>query len=298
MTISRRQFMQVAAAGATAGLVARQVAAATPVATPEAFRGALLIEAGELAAAGVDLQRVASMPAKAYEQARLPGSALLDWAELELADTSEASVAAWTDEMRTLMGVRGIQADRPVVFYDEGSLFAARGWWQLAYLGYGLPRVLDGGVPAWTQARESTERGAVSVAPVEAPPVDAAVRRDLLATKADVLAALDDPGVVLVDARSPDEYAGGRIPGAKNRPYTENAAAEQPAVYLSPEMLREQYAALGVTPDRRVMTYCATGVRGSVAMFSLLLAGFTDVALYLGSWNEWGADPETPKETR
>jgi thiosulfate/3-mercaptopyruvate sulfurtransferase len=297
MAISRRTLLQIASAGAFASLRSRSGFAATPAATPRGASQQLLIDASELVAADADLQRLALMPANAFEAGRIPGSLLLDWAELELADTSEAAVAAWTEEMRTLMGVRGIRADRPVVVYDEGTLFAARGWWQLAYLGYDPSRVLDGGLPAWTREGAATETGPLAIAPVEAPSIDAPVRRELLATKADVLAALDDPAVVLVDARSGDEYGKGHIPGAKNRPYAENAVMRQPSVYLSPETLKEQYAALGVSPDRRVVTYCSTGVRGSVALFSLLLAGFANVALYLGSWNEWGADPETPKET-
>ena len=296
MTISRRRFVRSAAAAGTVALLGARAGAQTPVATPDMAAASLLIDAGELGNTGEEVQRLAVMPRKAFDEARIPGSIPLDWAELELADTSDEAVAAWTETTRELMGARGIRADRPVVAYDEGSLFAARGWWQLAYLGYDLPRVLDGGLPAWAREGEATESGPLQIDPVEAPPVVAAVRRELLVTKAEVLQALEDPDVVLVDARSVREYEQGRIPGARNIPYPDNAAMNVPT-YKSPEALREMYEAVGMAGGKRAITYCATGVRGSVAFFSLLLAGFTDVALYVGSWNEWGADPETPKET-
>jgi len=300
MKIDRRALLRYGGAGA-AGLALHGQANAvepSPAASPAPFERANLIAAGQVAAEPEGAQPVAIMPKKAFDAGRIPGSILIDWAEMELADTSESSVAEWTDRMRELMGVRGIRADEPVVVYDEGTLFAARGWWQLAYLGYNAPRVIDGGLPAWAALGERVESGAVKIAPVEAPPlVDVPVRRGLMATMDEVLAALDDPDVVLLDVRSPKEYAAGHVPGAVNLPFADNASERSPHLYRSTDELREMYAAIGVTPDRRAITYCTTGVRGSAGFFSLKLAGFEEVALYVGSWNEWGNDPATPKET-
>jgi thiosulfate/3-mercaptopyruvate sulfurtransferase len=310
MAFDRRTMLQRTAAGAVglavAGGVVPVLARSTPVATPGATPEATpvlsvrpyLATAEDLAVQREDVQCVAIMPGEAFDEQRIPGSILLDWAGLELADTSDAAVASWTASMQELVAVRGIRADRPVVVYDEGTLFAARGWWQLAYLGYDPPVVLDGGLPAWTALGEPVESGPVDIFPVEAPLNDAAtVRRDLLATKDEVLASLDDPDVVVVDARSAKEYDAGHIPGAKDVPYPNNATEASPHLFKSSQELLGMYAEVGVAPDKRVITYCTTGVRGSVAFFALKLAGFEDVALYVGSWNEWNADPDTPKET-
>jgi len=300
-SLSRRQIL--AATGAaivlgTAPAQARGSLGATPEPSPVADLHPSLVTAKELAGRQDAASLVAVMPDDAFAKGRIAGSIQLDWAELELKDTSDKSVAAWTAKMQELVAVRGIRADRPAVVYDEGTLFAARGWWQLAYLGYPAPAILDGGLPAWIAAGETAESGPVGIAPVEAPlPENATVQRSLLATKTDVLAALDGPDVLLVDARAPEEYAAGHIPGARNVPYTDNAVMKSPHVYKSADALRAMYEAAGVTPDKRVMTYCSTGVRGSVAYVSLRLAGYRDVALYVGSWNEWGADPTTPKTT-
>jgi thiosulfate/3-mercaptopyruvate sulfurtransferase len=57
------------------------------------------------------------------------------------------------------------------------------------------------------------------------------------------------------------------------------------------------YADAGVTPDKQVIPYCATGVRSAVTYFTLRLLGYDDVALYTGSWDEWGNREDTPKVT-
>lgn len=57
------------------------------------------------------------------------------------------------------------------------------------------------------------------------------------------------------------------------------------------------YEDVGVTPDKHIIPYCSTGVRSAVTFFTLRLIGYPDVALYTGSWNEWGNHPETPKAT-
>jgi len=52
-----------------------------------------------------------------------------------------------------VLAVHGVQADTPVVVYDEQSgLRAARAFWFLEYFGHPSVRMLDGGFGAWTTA--------------------------------------------------------------------------------------------------------------------------------------------------
>ncbi len=119
----------------------------------------------------------------------------------------------------------------------------------------------------------------------------------MLAPLADVEAALGREDVVFVDARTPDEYAAGHLPGAVNVNYPLNAEPEAPRFWKSTEALSALYAAVGVTPDKRIIPYCSTGVRSAVTWFTLRMIGFPDVALFTGSWAEWSAHPELPVTT-
>ena len=79
--------------------------------------------------------------------------------------------------------------------------------------------------------------------------------------------------------------------------FTSNAQPDAPKYWKSAAELRAMYEAAGVTPDKRVIPYCKTGVRSAVTYFTLGLLGYDDVALFTGSWEEWSAHPELPRAT-
>jgi len=215
-------------------------------------------------------------------------------------DTGATAIAAWQGSVAALLGQRGIAAPNRVVIYDHGTLYGARLWWVLDQLGHDDQQILDGGFPAWQAvggpiSNEAPHYAAVTYTPHPRP--------DVLATEAQVRSALGQPDLRLVDARSPGEYSGqdtsgaargGHIPGAVNVPFTAAAGAATPRLFKSPADLRALFAAQGVTPDRQVITYCSTGVRGAVDYFALRLAGFPHVRVYTGSWAEWGNDSTAP----
>ena len=101
--------------------------------------------------------------------------------------------------------------------------------------------------------------------------------------------------MVFVDARRfEDEYALSHIPGAINVPFMANAEAEGPKRWKSAAELRAMYEDAGVTADRPVIAYCATGVRSAVTYFTLRQLGYEDVAVFTGSFAEWSSDPSRP----
>ncbi|HEU0165313.1 MAG TPA: rhodanese-like domain-containing protein [Thermomicrobiales bacterium] len=303
--MSRRSLVRASAAlgagtlalGASRGPAFAQPA--SPAATPDVSlsyaRPDLLAAPGTIPE---DHSLVALMSAATYAAGHIAVSSQIDWSTLNLADTSDAAIADWDGSVRAALAPIGALS-APVLAYDEGTLFAARLWWVLFYLGYPTAAVLNGGLPAWVAAGKPVVTGDTGLpAPLVATPAPEsvpAVRRDALATLTDVEGILGNKNVVILDARAPSEYEAGHIPGAVNLEYTKNAASMSPPLWKPASELMEMYAAIGVTPDKKIVPYCSTGVRSAVTFFTLWLLGFPQVGLYTGSWQEWGANPKTPK---
>lgn len=242
------------------------------------------------------LKIIALTPAGEFEAGHIPGAAQIDWPALEIVETGEPSVERWRSDVERLLTDLGVRRDQTVVVYDGGTLYAVRLWWILHQLGHADVRILNGGLPAWVEAGGELATGSAEPEPAPEPyvgePDEAAI-----ATLAEVEAALDDPDVVLVDARSPEEYAAGHIPGAINVEFARNAEADQPRYWKSSAELREMYASLGITPEKRVIPYCTSGVRSAATYFTLRLIGYERVELFTGSWQEWSSHPELPSRT-
>lgn len=289
-------------AGANLALGAQGTPASTPEGTPGAGEGYAhpewLVDAAwvEEHRRDPNVRIVALTPVDEFEQGHIPGAAQIDWPDLELTDTSEAAVERWRGEVEAMLTALGVTPEQTVVAYDGGTLWAARVWWVLDYLGHADKRILNGGLPAWTAAGGEAETGPSRTAPT-ATPYRGTSNDGVLATLDEVAASLEDPTVVRIDARTAEEYAEGHIPGAVNVNFPQNAAPEPPKVWKSAEELRALYATVGATPDKRIIPYCTTGVRSAVTSFTLRLIGYERVELFTGSWAEWSAHPELPRVT-
>lgn len=278
------------------GTALAQTPAASPAASGE--RSSFLVDAATLAGERerTDLRVTALTPPDAFVAGHIPGARTIDWPALELSRTTDEAIAEWTNRMKPAMSSLGSSSGFGVAVYDEGSLFACRLWWVLEYLGYGNKRILDGGLPAWSAAGLPTETGEQD--PFTSPAFEEyPLRHEVLAPIAEVAAAVGDPNVAFVDARNPDEYAAGHIPGAVNIPYLMNAEANPPRFWKANDALQALYADASVTPDKRVIPYCSTGVRSSVTWFTLRMLGHADTSLFSGSWAEWSANPGLPVTT-
>jgi thiosulfate/3-mercaptopyruvate sulfurtransferase len=231
-----------------------------------------------------------------FKRGHIPGAAQINWTELGLADTSDPSITHWQADIEQALTHLGISRSDTVIIYDDGTLYAPRLWWILDQLGHQDKRILDGGLIAWTNAGGKIGRGTSTVS-AATKPYKGTPNAAALATLDEVKASLDDPNVVLVDARTPAEYAKGHIPGAINVPFIDNAVAARPKVWKSAQDLHAMYEAAGVTPDKTVIPYCSTGVRSAAAYFTLTLLGYPHVSLYTGSWDEWSKHPELRTST-
>lgn len=206
--------------------------------------------------------------------------------------------------LAALMAAHGVRPETLVVAYDaSGGQFAAHLWWLLRWIGHDQVAVLDGGWQAWSAAGLPVESGA---APAPAAAADVPLRAPLVeAVDANaVLANLRDPSFTLVDARAAARYRGevepidpeaGRIPGALNRPYTDNLEAD--GRFKSPAQLREEFGAvLGGRAPGSIVHQCGSGITASANLFAMEVAGLAGSRLYPGSWSEWISDPARPRE--
>lgn len=202
-------------------------------------------------------------------------------------------------DFAALLGGRGISPAHRVVAYDDaGGMFAARLWWMLRWVGHRDAAVLDGGLSAW-----KAFGGALDTTVRDLPPTDyplGAVEPTLDADA--VLACIEGGGRLLVDARAPDRFRGdaepmdpvaGHIPGALNRPFQENLAAD--GRFKEPGVLRAEFEALMEgQPPSRIVHQCGSGITACHNLFAMELAGLGGSVLYPGSWSEWCSDPSRP----
>jgi thiosulfate/3-mercaptopyruvate sulfurtransferase len=202
------------------------------------------------------------------------------------------------ERFSTEMQEAGVSSDRPVVVYDaRNSTAAARAWWLLRYFGHDEVAVLDGGLAAWALLGNPLQTDVV--APARGDFIARAGGMPILtAAEAGALASQG----VLLDARAPERFAGltepidpvaGHIPGAHNRPTTENV--DEDGRFLKAAALKAQFERLGVREGMAVGAYCGSGVSAAHELLALALAGIHG-ALYPGSWSEWVADPSRPVE--
>jgi len=198
----------------------------------------------------------------------------------------------------------GIGNATQVIAYDQDAgAFASRLWWMLRYLGHDAVAVLDGGFARWTREGRAVRGGNETRSPATFTP---RLRKDMRVTVDDVAARLGDGSMLLVDARSPERFEGnpdpldnvyGHIPGARNRFYRHNVAADgtlRPASELKTEFER----VLGGRRATDVVMYCGSGVTACHNLLAMERAGLRGAKLFAGSWSEWEADPARPVETK
>jgi len=240
----------------------------------------------------------------AYLEGHIPEAV---WVDLDRELSAPASREAGRhpfptpDAFAAAMTRLGVGDDTPVVVYDDarGSV-AARLWWMLHILGHEVA-VLDGDLRTWPGPLTTDD---VTPAPAlftpRAWPTDRIVDADA------VDALRTRPDALVLDARTASRYANGdpaidprpgHIPGARNAPWADNVDPDSGRVRGTVD-LRGRYDELGASDARTIVAYCGSGVTACHDLLALTIAGLGDrVALYPGSWSQWGADESRPTET-
>jgi thiosulfate/3-mercaptopyruvate sulfurtransferase len=234
----------------------------------------------------------------AYEAGHIPGAGFADLTT-DLADPAHSQQFRLPIPERfcEAMGALGVGDDSRVVLYsDNMSVWAARVWWMLRWVGFDAAAILDGGLGAWT-----AEGRPVSTEPVHRAPkrLTPRPRPELIADRDDVRAAIGDGRTRIVDTFHEEHYRGdqkmyarpGHIAGAVNQPFF---SLVDPSGRFRP--LDELAELHDGNRDARTITYCGGGIMASSSAFVMTRLGFRDVALYVGSLEEWAADPDNPME--
>jgi thiosulfate/3-mercaptopyruvate sulfurtransferase len=247
-----------------------------------------------------------------FRAGHVPGAMYLNWSR-DIVDPAHrtAFMLAPPERFAAALAARGI-GDRSVVvaYSDRGGSGPYRLWWASRVYGHDDVRILDGGMDRWraegwpvTGATIERRQATWRPGPGEA----------LVATADDVEAARDAADAVVLDSRPPDQFRGefvwfetgpiaadpdgiartprgdlraGRVPGAANVPWA--TLYRDDLTMKSAEELHDLFVDAGATEGCRVVTYCGVGISASALLYALRRAGFDDVKLYDGSWDEWG----------
>ncbi len=202
------------------------------------------------------------------------------------------------------MRAMGVGDGHQVVVYDGHGLFsAARVWWLFRLMGKTDVAVLDGGFPKWTEDGHPIE---------DMPPImrdrhiTVSRQNHLVRNVTQVAAAAKLGDHEIVDARSPARFRGeedeprpglraGHIPGSKNVHYS--TLINDDGTMKSPPDLRTVFETADVDLSKPIITTCGSGVTAAILFLALERIGLSQIALYDGSWSEWGMFPDLKVET-
>lgn len=233
-----------------------------------------------------------------YDAGHIPGAVFFDINAIADPDTDLPHMLPSPAAFAEAAGAIGLGPDATIVVYDAHGIYSApRVWWTLRAMGQDDVLVLDGGLKKWLAEGRPVETAAAQPAPAKR---SVAFRPELVADIADVTKVLASGAAQVVDARSAARFRGeapepraslrsGHMPGALNLPFTEVVNAD--GTLKSADELRAVFSHVDLA--RPVVTTCGSGVTASVLALALARLGRFDVAVYDGSWTEWGGRSDT-----
>lgn len=235
----------------------------------------------------------------------LPGARYVDL-NAELSDLSRSATEGRHPlpdavALARVLARLGVEPGRQVVAYDQGpGVYAARFWWLLRALGHRDVAVLNGGLSSWKARELPLASGAVPDAtlPVAVRPLAQMAQ----AGYEELTARMAKGEWMLVDARSAVRFQGdeepidpvaGHVPGARNRPWTENLRPDG-QFKAAAQLKQEWLALLGEHPPADVVHMCGSGVTACHNLLSMQHAGLGRSVLFGPSWSGWITDPRRP----
>lgn len=242
-----------------------------------------------------------------FEKQHIPGAVFFDIDEIADSDSDLPHMLPSPEKFSSKVRKLGLGDGSRIVVYDQRGLFSApRVWWMFRAFGHSDVAVLDGGLPKWLAESRPTENGAAQRQ--DERHFTARLDHTQVRDRRHLVRNLERQKEQVLDARAANRFAGevpeprpelraGHIPGSLNLPFTDLIDPETKTL-KSPEELARIFRERGVDPKKPVVTSCGSGVTAAVLSLALYITGHRDVALYDGSWTDWGReDAGTPIET-
>ncbi len=234
---------------------------------------------------------------------QIPGARFFDIKNV-FSDTSATYPNTWPgqDAFNQAAKDLGINNDSAIVVYDDHGIYSsARAWWMFKSMGHQNVAVLNGGLPAWEEAGFGLEKKTAH--PASRGNFSGSYHPDFFKDHQDVLAHLSDNKELVIDARAENRFLGlveeprkglrsGHIPGSSNLPYTDLLVKGK----LIEESGLNNIMHSKISKNKKLVLSCGSGITACVLALGAELAGYKDIAVYDGSWTEWGSIPELPIE--
>lgn len=242
-------------------------------------------------------------PRAEYESAHIPGAIFFNIDQLSDETNPSPHMLAPAPKFASGMRRLGLGDGNLIVVYDGAGVYsAARAWWMLRAMGHEDVVVLDGGFPKWKREHREVEDMIPAPYPRHFTPRP---NNTLLRAYDQILVNVSERTEQIVDVRGRARFAGleeeprpgvrpGHIPGSLNVPYTEFIAED--GTLKPADTLAALFRDAGLDITRPTVTTCGSGITAAIGLLALNVIGAKSIALYDGSWAEWGANPDAPIE--
>ncbi|MDA1089204.1 MAG: sulfurtransferase [Proteobacteria bacterium] len=242
-----------------------------------------------------------------YAARHIPGAVWFNIDDICLAGTDLPHMLPDEETFSAKVGALGIGDGDKVIVYDPngGGMAAARVWWTFRVFGHDDAALLNGSLPKWlAEGRPTTDEP-----PAPAPATFTARKNNALVRDIEqMLTNVDNRAEQVVDARTKERYEGtapepregsraGHIPGSLSLPFGQFQDKDNNFVMRDADEIAAAIAKAGLDLEDPITATCGSGVTASMLAFGFYLIGKTDVAVYDGSWSEWGMRRDTPIET-